>query len=197
MLKRVAPEDVRERLLEAGQRLFHSRGFNGCGVQEIADAACVPKGSFYNYFESKEALGAAVLEHYWYQKAAPTLRLLSDTSVAPRERLRRYFSALVEQQTALNYKCGCLMGNLATELSDHSKLISDRLSSIFAGWTRAVATCIRDAQRAGEIQADVDAESLASILLQTWEGATLRARIEKDGRPLTQFMDVALSRLLS
>ena len=37
--------------------MFHTRGFNGCSVQDIVDAAGVPKGSFYNHFDSKEALG--------------------------------------------------------------------------------------------------------------------------------------------
>jgi TetR/AcrR family transcriptional repressor of nem operon len=189
--------DVRERLLEAGLLSFHQHGFNGCGVQEIADLAGVPKGSFYNYFESKEVLGAEVLDHYWHERTRGSLRLLSDESLRPAERLHRYFTAQAEKLASLDYKCGCLMGNLAAELSDHSKLISDRLSSIFAGWTRALATCIRDAQRAGEVRTDIDADALAAFLLHAWEGATLRARIEKDGRPLAQFMEVALNHLLA
>ena len=57
----MAKANVRERLLDAGLETLHRCGFNGCGVQEIAETAGVPKGSFYNHFESKEALGAAVL----------------------------------------------------------------------------------------------------------------------------------------
>ncbi len=47
--------DVRERLLEAGVRIFSKSGFNGCSVQDITECAGVPKGSFYNHFDSKEA----------------------------------------------------------------------------------------------------------------------------------------------
>jgi len=196
MSRRNLGGDVRERLLEAGLQAFHRHGFNGCGVQEIADLAGVPKGSFYNHFESKEALGAEVLDHYWHERARASLRVLSDESLSPAERLRRYFSAGAEKLAALDYRYGCLMGNLAAELSDHSKLISDRLSCIFAGWTRALGTCIRDGQRAGELRDDIDADTLAAFLLHAWEGATLRARIEKDGKPLAQFMEVAFGRLL-
>jgi len=95
-----------------------------------------------------------------------SLRILSDESLRPTERLHRYFTAQAEKLASLDYKCGCLMGNLAAELSDHSKLISDRLSSIFAGWTRALATCIRDAQRAGEVRTDIEADALAAFLLR-------------------------------
>ena len=89
----MAKPNVRERLLDAGVETFHRRGFNGCGVQEITEAAGVPKGSFYNHFASKEALGAAVLDRYWQQRADTTLRILEDGDVRPTERLRRYFAA--------------------------------------------------------------------------------------------------------
>ena len=69
-MARPSSQDVRERLLEAGVQTFSKSGFNGCSVQDITDAAGVPKGSFYNHFESKEALGAAALEHYWSEGSA-------------------------------------------------------------------------------------------------------------------------------
>jgi len=80
----MARPNVRERLLDAGVEIFHRCGFNGCGVQEITDAAGVPKGSFYNHFASKEALGAAVLDRYWQQCASATLGILEDSEVRPR-----------------------------------------------------------------------------------------------------------------
>ena len=73
----MARPNVRERLLDAGVEIFHRCGFNGCGVQEITEAAGVPKGSFYNHFASKEALGAAVLDRYWHQRVGDTLRILA------------------------------------------------------------------------------------------------------------------------
>jgi TetR/AcrR family transcriptional repressor of nem operon len=196
MSRRIQGVGVRERLLEAGLSSFHRHGFNGCGVQEIVDLAGVPKGSFYNHFESKESLGAEVLDQFWHSHASGFLRVLSDESLPPVERLRRYFNALAEKQAAQDYKGGCLLGNMAAELSDQSKLVADRLSSIFAGWTCAVATCLRDGQRAGEVRVDIEADALAAFLLNALEGATLRARVEKNGRPLAQFIDVALNHMI-
>ena len=87
--------NVRDKLLAAGLETMHCRGFNGCSVQDITQAAGVPKGSFYNHFESKEALGAELLDLYW-QKATPALRILSDEALPPLERLKRYFDTLAE-----------------------------------------------------------------------------------------------------
>src|SRR5467141_1137047 len=141
---KMARPNVRERLLDAGVEIFHRCGFNGCGVQEITEAAGVPKGSFYNHFASKEALGAAVLDRYWQHRAGATLRILEDSEVRPRERLRRHFAAMAANMAKRGYTGGCLIGNLGAELSDQSKLVSDRLAAVFAGWTEAVETCIRD-----------------------------------------------------
>ncbi len=193
---RCISSDVRERLLEAGVRTFSKSGFNGCSVQDITDAAGVPKGSFYNHFESKEALGAAALEHYWSDGTCDRLRILGDTGLAPRERLRRYFEQVADDMAQIGFTCGCLVGNMAAELSDHSEIISQKLSSILAGWSRRMGACIAEAQHAGEIRSDVDPVQLATFVLNAWEGAVLRARLEKGDRPLRQFIDILFSQLL-
>jgi TetR/AcrR family transcriptional repressor of nem operon len=191
-----AKASVRERLVEAGLETLHRRGFNGCGVQEITDNAGVPKGSFYNHFESKEALGAAVVERYWQQRAGSALRLLEDSDVPPRERLRRYFAAMAANMAKRGYTGGCLIGNLGIELSDQSELVRDGLFKVFVGWTEAVEACIREGQREGELRADCDAEVLSSFLINAWEGAVLRAKVTKNGAPLEEFNQIVFGKLL-
>src|SRR5204862_8188502 len=60
----VPRSSVREELLSAGLETLHRRGFNATSVQDITDAAGAPKGSFYNHFESKEALAAEAVRRY-------------------------------------------------------------------------------------------------------------------------------------
>src|ERR1700741_4939228 len=108
----MARTNVRERLIDAGLETLHRRGFNGCGVQEITENAGVPKGSFYNHFESKEALGAAVVDRYWRQRAGSVLRLLEEADVGPRDRLCRYFAAMAAKMAKRGYAGGCLIGNM-------------------------------------------------------------------------------------
>jgi TetR/AcrR family transcriptional regulator, transcriptional repressor for nem operon len=189
--------DVREKLLEAGIETFHRRGFNGCGVQEITEAAGVPKGSFYNHFKSKEALGAAALDRYWQQRAGAALRVLEDTKLPPRERLHRHFAAMADNMAKRGYRGGCLIGNLGAELSDQSELVGERLGAVFAGWTKAVETCVRRAQQQGDIRADCDAEVLAAFLINAWEGAILRAKVDKNAAPFEQFDEVVFGKLLA
>ena len=58
-------ESVKDQIIAAAVEALHSKGFNGTSVQDITDAAKVPKGSFYNHFESKEELAVAALDRYW------------------------------------------------------------------------------------------------------------------------------------
>ncbi|MBN9563193.1 MAG: TetR family transcriptional regulator C-terminal domain-containing protein [Alphaproteobacteria bacterium] len=192
----MAKPSVRERLLDAAVEAVRQRGYNGCGVQDITDAAGVPKGSFYNHFDSKEALGAAIVEQYWQRGACSSLCVLSDESLPPIERLRRYFDMLAANMADRDYKCGCLIGNLSAELADQSRLVCDRLSAIYAGWTRSIETCLREAQRAGEIATGRDPAVLAAFLVNAWEGTVLRAKVDKEGTAYRQFQEIVFGVLL-
>ena len=187
---------MRDHLVASALEALHRQGFNGSAVQDITDAAGMPKGSFYNYFESKEALALEVIDRYGEEVRA-LAGVLSDESISPVERLRRYFALVATKFAARKYERGCLIGNLSNELADQSRLIRDRLSSNFAAWSRRIETCIRDGQKAGEISRDMDARVLADFLLNSLEGAMLRTKVEKDSSPLDHFMSLVFSRVLA
>lgn len=184
--------NVREQLIEAGLKTLLRQGFNGSGVQDIADAARVPKGSFYNHFESKEAFAAEALERYW-QAGAVQSAVLRDLTVGPVERLRIYFGALFDAALGPDFEKGCMIGNFSTELSDQSPEIRERLAAIYAAWTRSVESCVREAQNAKRVRLDLPASAVASFLINSWEGAVLRARVERDRSPLVQFEQVVFA----
>jgi TetR/AcrR family transcriptional repressor of nem operon len=184
--------NVREQLIEAGLKTLLRQGFNGSGVQDIVDAARVPKGSFYNHFESKEAFAAEALERYW-QAGAVHSAVLRDLTVGPVERLRIYFGALFDAALGPNFEKGCMIGNFSTELSDQSTEIRERLAAIYAAWTRSVESCVREAQNAKRVRLDLPASAIASFLINSWEGAVLRARVERDRAPLVQFEQVVFA----
>ena len=84
---------MREHLIASGLETLHRQGFSASAVQDITDAAGLPKGSFYNYFESKEALALEVIDRFGKEQGALG-GVLSDESISPVERLRRYFTSL-------------------------------------------------------------------------------------------------------
>jgi TetR/AcrR family transcriptional repressor of nem operon len=187
--------NTREQILDAGLKTLLEKGFNGAGVQDITTLAGVPKGSFYNHFESKEALGAEIVQCY-AQRGNARRAILRDPSIPPLERLRRHYTATIETFAATNFERGCLLGNFSAELSDQSPLIRESLQSLFAQWTEDLEIAIRDAQDQGAMSNKTDAADLAAFLLDSYEGAILRARVEKSSRPFDRFMDLIFTKIL-
>ena len=195
-IARVPQPSVREKLIQAGVDILSRSGFNGSAVQDITELAGVPKGSFYNHFESKEALAVAALERYW-ESGRQSRAILENESLEALDRLRRYFEAVAAVLAARGYARGCFIGNFSLELSDQSPAVRDRLSWVLSTWTAALAQCIRDAQDAGRVHRDLDASMLGTFLLSAWEGAVLRAKVDKNGSALDQFMTVTFSKILA
>ncbi|MEJ1975152.1 MAG: TetR family transcriptional regulator C-terminal domain-containing protein [Acetobacteraceae bacterium] len=86
----------------------------------------------------------------------------------------------------LDYGRGCLLGNFSAELADHSSLIRERLAALFAAWTSDIETAVREAQADASIATRTDPADLAAFLLDAYEGALLRARVEKKSARLRQ-----------
>jgi TetR/AcrR family transcriptional repressor of nem operon len=182
--------------MEAGRQLFLTKGFNGCGVQEITSAAEVPKGSFYSYFETKEAFGMAVLEDFWIGVENKFGGILCDPALKPLERVARYFKALSDDKARHNYAHGCLIGNFALEITDASADTRAKLADIFERWENPIVACLREAQSKKEIAADHDLRDLAASIIESWEGSVMRAKVEQRRAAFRRFEEVVLPSLL-
>ena len=175
----------------------HERGFATVGLREITAAAGVAQGSFTNHFASKAEFGVAVLDHYFDQIRDVIARTLDDEDRRPVERLRAYFEVITDLLAATGWRYGCLAGNMGLEAAEHSEAIRQRLSDIFAEWTPPFARVIRQAQQAGEVRADLDAEEAGAALLEAWHGAMLRMKIERSPAPLDRFKRLILPAVLA
>lgn len=188
--------NVRERVLAAAFEALHKNGFNATGVQDITDAAKVPKGSFYNHFESKDALGVEVVGLY-VAKGAERRQALVAGRGAPLARLKAYFKSLNQLGPANGFTRGCLLGNFSAELASQSPVIRQALAAALADWTRDIAAVLAQAQQAGEVSRDIPAGTLAAFLLNAWEGAVLRSRVDRSAAPLDAFMTIAFNKILT
>jgi TetR/AcrR family transcriptional repressor of nem operon len=192
----MSKEKTKNTLLEAGKRIFLEKGYNHAGIESILQAAGVPKGSFYYYFESKEDFGLQVLDQFAACYRQEIDRYLGDLTLSPLERLRRYFEAACERLESQQCRQGCLVGNLSQEMADQSEAFRSRLEQIFEGWVGRYADCLEQARHAGEIPPHLDVRELAEFWLNSWQGALLRAKTERNTRPLRTFLNVMFGPLL-
>ena len=184
----MAKPNTRDKIVEAGLEVIHTQGFNGCSVQDITEAAGVPKGSFYNYFKSKEDLAVEVLNAY---RAGADLNLLLDQTKPPLDRLRIYFTLCADWFKSAGFKRGCLLGNLSSELSDSSEPIRFALAERFSNWSQAIAELLREGQSTGDVNGALDPNQTARFLINSWEGALIQMRVTKSAQPIEDFLDLA------
>jgi len=180
-------EGTRKRLLEASVAAFLKDGYHGTGLKEMLASVNVPKGSFYNYFASKEELGAAAIRHYSACTAAKLADALEGTP-NPLAGLRTFFERLIDDFERAGFTGGCLVANLAGEL-DGSPACGAALAAAFRDWRDGVSDALQAAQLRGLIRDDVDATELADMLLEAWEGAVIRMKIDRSAVPLRRCLD--------
>jgi TetR/AcrR family transcriptional regulator, transcriptional repressor for nem operon len=178
-------EDFHEKLLEAGVTLFAEKGYHGTGVKDIVERAGVPKGSFYNYFESKEAFGAAILLHYADEQAAEWKQYAREAdSPDPLLALRSVYERIVADYEACEDRCGCLLGNFAGEIAQSSELCRDTARQTVDEWRVGFADFLRRGQDYGTVRRDLSADAMADFFWNAWEGSLLRMKLEDSVEPL-------------
>ncbi|WP_354638405.1 TetR/AcrR family transcriptional regulator [Kitasatospora camelliae] len=175
---------ARERLLDSACELLHTRGYTAVGVAEICARAEVKKGSFYHFFASKQVLTLAAVDAYWEDQRTAWTATLTDPADAPLDRLRKLLAAQVEAQRLAKIEGGavngCLLGNLALELSGHEPEIQRRLAEIFDEQTTLVAAVLAEAAATGRIPAARAAHGAARAVIAQLEGAVLLAKLADD-----------------
>ena len=189
----MARPSLREKLASSAVDTLHTLGFRGCSIQDITEAAGVPKGSFFNHFENKEDLAIDALRRYLEGTRAD---MLFDESVPPLQRLKNHFTFLSERIVEFGFERGCMLGLFAAEMAREYPKMREELREVFDRWCGAVENVLRDAQAKGEVDPRHDPAELARFLVNGWEGATIRLKITQTREPIDDFLNVAFKALL-
>lgn len=187
--------DTRELLLRAGLEVLTEKGFSATGIEEILGRVGVPKGSFYHYFESKEAFGLCLIDRYAKFFANKLDRHLRNPAFSPLGRLQAFIDDATASMARYEYRRGCLIGNLGQEMGGLPESFRARLKDTFEDWQARFAACLTEAQKAGELACNADTRQLAACFWIGWEGAVLRARLEQSAAPLELFAQFFLAGL--
>lgn len=145
-------ERTRRALLQAADRLFCEKGFDATTVEEIAHAADVAKGTFFNYFETKETL----LIHLLALQIEDALAEVPGAGQPAPERLRLTLKAAWDALAPYRH------------LTRHAVLHNVRPPrpprERPQKMPRALITLIQQGQEEGTIRAEIDAETVAFFL---------------------------------
>ncbi|WP_349431846.1 TetR family transcriptional regulator C-terminal domain-containing protein [Methylomarinum sp. Ch1-1] len=182
----------REKLLDQGVQMLMNQGYHGTGLKKILDTVKIPKGSFYNYFASKEDFAAEAINHYIEPFILRLNSHLHDPQVDGLTALKRYYGELISELEQSGYQGGCLLGNLMGEIGNTSEVCRHALITTIARYSHLQETALARAQRDGSVRTDRSAKSMADLLFNSWQGALLRMKIEQSVEPLQDCIETLL-----
>jgi TetR/AcrR family transcriptional regulator, transcriptional repressor for nem operon len=175
--------DARQRILDAACELMLTRSFGAVGVADICARADVRKGSFYYFFESKQALTLAAIDAHWQRQREGWLAILQ-TAHPALDRLRRLLEETAATQRAAQEArgmvSGCALANLALELSTQDHVVQARLQEIFAEQIALVEVTLQNAAAEGTLAAASATHAVARAIVAQMEGMVLFAKLGND-----------------
>src|SRR5215472_15039556 len=176
------PERTRQRLLQAGFQEVYRSGFQSASIDTILASANVTKGALYHHFESKEALGHAIVDEVVaiFLRNRWLLPLQRSEDRDPIDALIGIVQAIPAQPRDL--KGGCPLVNLAQEMSLLDEEFRKRLEAMFRAWRKAVAMALRSGQSQGTVRRDLVPDEAASFLVAMVEGYEVLAKNAQDAK---------------
>jgi len=182
--------DVRDNILAVGQRIMSGKGFSAVGLNEILTEAKVPKGSFYHYFDSKDAFGEALLSSYFEDYLADLDSVMSEPGLTMAQRLLNYFDMWRANQSFLDCQGKCLAVKLAAEVADLSEAMRAVLDKGTSAIIARLSTALERGVEEGSLAIGDSPKQVAESLYQLWLGASVMVKIVRGTGPFDSAMAV-------
>jgi TetR/AcrR family transcriptional regulator, transcriptional repressor for nem operon len=179
---------TRDRLINSARFLFWERGYAGTSMADLLAHAEVNSGSFYHFFESKEALLREVLEDYLVALRPMIVDPAYAQTNDPVERIFAILAGYRERILITDSKYGCPLGRLALEIDPENRPAHALIAKNFQGWIGAVRECVE--QLEPRLPRGTDLDALATYVLAVMEGGVMLSRsygsVEPFDRTVTQ-----------
>lgn len=183
-------EHNREQILEKGLELFVAQGYHATGLNGILSACQVPKGSFYNFFGSKEQFALEIIEHYHALEFDRWQQEFSLQQGPLFEKMRTVLEQEVNRLEKEPGHRGCLLANFAGEVGNATEAfrlaIQQATQQVIDSISNDFATC----RAQGSLRDDIAPQVLAQLFWDSWQGALLRMKVERSGAPLRAVIDI-------
>jgi TetR/AcrR family transcriptional regulator, transcriptional repressor for nem operon len=181
-----ATKSARQTILETAQSIVGAKGFSAVGLNEILQAADVPKGSFYHYFHSKDAFGVVLLDTYFDHYVQGMAQLFDAPGLSQHAKLMRYWQCWIDNQTGCTDAGKCLAVKLGAEVSDLSEPMRLALDRGTSRTIALLAVAIGRGVEDGSLTVTQAPQSLARSLYALWLGTSVMSKITRTSAPFDQ-----------
>ncbi|MBO8186673.1 TetR/AcrR family transcriptional regulator [Streptomyces spirodelae] len=187
-----------ERALDAAMRAFWEKGYEATSTQDLCVATGLGRSSIYNTFSSKHDLFQRALSRYVDTMTASQLEILEDAGRPALERIAALFERIMDQeftQRPEGRSIGCLSVNTTVESAARDPEIDRVLARDLRVRLDALRATVEAGQRAGDIVADRDPETLARFVNAVIGGMRVSAQGGADRTALEGIAVTALGAL--
>jgi len=127
----------REEILKESAKLFKIRGYNNTTMSDIASACGLLKGSIYHYFKSKDDIGLETLKYIHSYFNDNIFKIACQKNMTPIEQIKLFVKKI--DHYFLNSEGGCLLGNLALEVSWSNIDFKNEIREYFLNWEKSLS----------------------------------------------------------
>ncbi len=170
----------REDILNVGYDVFRRNGYHNVGINQILKESGIPKGSFYNFFESKQDFAQQVIRQYGETNTCWMRDFFEDCTLSPIECLKSFYAMMMNLNEEDEYSGGCLVNNMSVEVGRQNDIIGSEANTHFVGWLNVLATVIEKGQEANEITIEFSALELAEYLHAGFYGVLSRTKVTRN-----------------
>ncbi|WP_445169439.1 TetR/AcrR family transcriptional regulator [Mycolicibacterium sp. Dal123E01] len=186
---------TRDRIVLAAAALMYQQGVAGTSTEDLQAAAGISASQIYHYFDDKHSLTCAVIGH-WSDTLIgfhePLLAHLDDIDA-----LRSWAKAIVEAARANDFRGGCPLGSLASELADTDDSAREDAAAGYRRWQDTIRDGLAAMKARGALIDSADVEQLAVALLTALQGGLLVAKTLRDGEPLRIALNTTIDHIAS
>lgn len=180
--------EAKTALINSAFKLMISKGYTGTSIDEVCAAAGYTKGTFFYYFENKEAIGKGLLMR---QK-----EMISGIKHAPFMQIEDPLARFIQYMDMISLLCqdpiidSCIIGMFSEELADSSDDIRRLCAETFADWANFLQDMFEQIRMRYAPDTDVDSHGLAEYFIAIFEGSVILARAKGNVEPIAKSLSI-------
>jgi AcrR family transcriptional regulator len=178
------------KIVEKAQQLIWQRGYEGTSLNDVVEKAGVSKGAFFHYYPNKQAISQKVIDKYAQEHLKAPLEKSLASAASVKEGLFNWVQGFFETYKEHGFRGGCLLGNMALELSDQNDAAREAIKAHFLDLENTLVSALKPLAEDGRLL--TEPRQFARLFLASLQGVTMMAKVHKDNiRASREFQSIA------
>lgn len=181
---------TQKKIIDKAEKLLWLQGYEGTSLNDVVGKAGVSKGAFFHYYPNKQSISRDVINKYSREQLmAPLEKQLSEAD-SMKDALTNWIGTFFENFKGQNFSGGCLLGNMALELSDQNDHARETIKGHFLDLENVIASHLKYVEEEGRM--NMEPRQFTRLLLASMQGATMMSKVHKDNnRASREFQAIA------